>query len=221
LSKQVAWSYSRITSYEQCPRKYWNESVAKTIPFKESEEMAYGKAWHKAAELYVKSGDPLPLHMRHWEPTLKSLKNAPGEKIIEQQIALNAQWQPVEWFAKDAWLRVKSDLTIINGKSAVQFDYKTGKVKDDFTQLQLNSAVTFHLAPELEQITHAFLWVKSKQITKETMMAQQVPEFWSRMLPRVSAYQAAHDQENFPPRPGFLCRGWCEVRTCQYWEPKK
>lgn len=217
----MAWSYSRLSSYETCPRKYWNENVGKTIPFRETEEMSYGKDWHKAAELYVKRGTQLPLHMRHWEPTLKMFKDAPGEKVIEQQIALNAQWQPVEWFAKDAWLRVKSDLTIINGKEAVQFDYKTGKVRDDFTQLRLNSAVTFHLAPEIETITHAFLWIKSKQVTKEKMTKEQVPEFWSNMLPRVARYQQAHDDQNFPPRPGFLCKGYCEVKTCQYWEAKR
>lgn len=217
----VAWSYSRLISFENCPRKYWNESVAKTIPFRETEEMAYGKEWHKAAELYVKSGIKLPLHMRHWGPTLSMLKKAPGEKIIEQQIALNAQWQPVEWFAKDAWLRVKSDLTILHENSGVQFDYKTGKIKDDFTQLRLNSAVTFLLAPEIKKITHAFLWIKSKQITSETMTAEQVPAFWAEMLPRVARYQEAHDKQDFPPRPGFLCKGFCEVKTCQYWEPKR
>jgi CRISPR/Cas system-associated exonuclease Cas4 (RecB family) len=216
-----AWSYSRLSTYEQCPRKYWHESVAKTIPFEKTEEMRYGDEWHKAAELFVRDGKQLPLHMRHWQPTLQQLRDAPGEKIVEQQIALNQQWVPVEWFAKDAWLRVKSDLTIINGKEAVQFDYKTGKPKDDFTQLRLNSAVTFHLAPEVEKIKHAFLWTKTKSTTSEVMTKDQVPDFWAEMLPRVARYQEAHDQQNFPPRQGFLCRGWCKVKQCQFWEPKR
>jgi len=217
----VAWSFSRISSYEMCPRKYWNENVGKTIPFEETEEMAAGKDWHKGAELYMKRGAQLPLHMRHWEPTLSKFKNAPGEKMVEQQIALNAKWEPVEWYAKDAWLRVKSDLTILNGDQAVQIDYKTGKQKDDFTQLRLNSAVTFHLAPEIKTVKHGFLWTKTKALTFETMHLQDVPVFWADMLPRVARYQQAHDQQNFPPKPGFLCRGYCRVKSCQYWEPKR
>lgn len=213
----IAWSYSRVTSYEQCPRKFWAESVAKTVPFEESEEMSAGKDWHKGAELFVKRGTPLPLHMRHWEPVLQKFRDAPGEKMVEQQIALNAQWQPVEWYAKDTWLRVKSDLTILNGMAAVQIDYKTGKPKDDFTQLRLNSAVTFHLAPELRQIQHGFLWTKTKTMTFETMTVEQVPSFWADMLPRVARYTEAHHQQNFPPRPGFLCKKYCRVRTCQYY----
>lgn len=218
---QVAWSYSRLSSYETCPRKFWHESVGKTIPFKETEEMRYGKDWHKSAELFVRDGKALPLHMRHWQPTLQQFRDAPGEKVLEQQIALNSNWVPVEWYAKDAWLRVKSDLTIINGKEAVQFDYKTGKQKDDFTQLRLNSAVTFHLAPEIEKITHAFMWIKSKTVTKEVMTVEQVPDVWADLLPRVARYQEAHDQQNFPPRQCFLCRGYCEVKTCQFWEAKR
>jgi CRISPR/Cas system-associated exonuclease Cas4 (RecB family) len=212
----IAWSFSRIKSYEQCPRKFWNESVAKTIPFEESEEMTYGKEWHKGAELFLKRGVKLPLHMRHWEPVLQKFKDAPGEKVIEQQIALNASWEPVEWYAKDAWLRVKSDLTILNNDKAVQIDYKTGKKNDDFTQLRLNSAVTFHLAPELIEITHGFLWTKSKSMTMEIMKIDEVPGFWAEMLPRVQRYTDAHAQQNFPPRPNFLCKKYCKVKSCQY-----
>lgn len=217
----IAWSFSRINSFENCPRKYWHENVGKTIPFEETEEMASGKEWHKGAELFIKRGAKLPLHMRHWESTLQKFKDAPGEKMVEQQIALNAKWEPVEWYAKDAWLRVKSDLTILNGDQAVQIDYKTGKPKDDYTQLRLNSAVTFHLAPELKTIKHGFLWTKTKTLTFETMNLTDVPVFWADMLPRVQRYQQAHDQQNFPPKPGFLCRGYCKVKTCQYWEAKR
>lgn len=217
VAKQVAWSISRLVSYEQCPRKFWHESVGKTIPFEETDDIRAGKDWHKGAELFVRNGKALPIYMRHWQPTLQKFRDAPGEKMIEQQIALNAQWQPVEWYAPDAWLRVKSDLTIVNGKQAVQVDYKTGKRKDDFTQLRLNSAVTFLLAPEIERIQHLFLWTKTKEITSEVMLGPQVPTFWAEILPRVAKYQEAHDQQNFPPKPCFLCKEYCKVKSCQYY----
>ena len=216
MSTEVAWSFSRITSYEQCPRKFWHESVGKTIPFEETEDMTYGKDWHKGAELFIKRGAKLPLNMRHWEPILQKFKDAPGEKVVEQQIALNASWQPVEWYAKDAWLRVKSDLTILNGDQGVQIDYKTGKQKDDFTQLRLNSAVTFHLAPELKTIKHGFLWTKTKTMTFETMTIEQVPTFWADMLPRVQRYTEAHLRQDFPPRQCFLCKKYCKVKSCHF-----
>jgi hypothetical protein len=221
MSDPVAWSYSRLNSYEQCPRKYWHESVGKTVPFIKNEAAIYGDEVHKAFEQFFKYQKKLPLNLLHWTPTLMTIAAAPGEKVVEQQICLNAKWEPVEWYAKDAYLRVKSDLTQINGKQAVLWDWKTGKPSTDFTQLQLNAAVTFHLDKDIEEITMAYLWLKTKLPSVERMQRSAVPDFWAKILPRVAAYQAAHDQQNFPPRANFLCKGYCPIKTCQYWEPKK
>jgi CRISPR/Cas system-associated exonuclease Cas4 (RecB family) len=217
----VAWSFSRITSYEQCPRKFWHESVGKTVPFTKNESAIYGDEVHKAFEMYFKKQQKLPLNLLHWTPTLAQIAAAPGEKAVEQQIALNAKWEPVEWYAKDAWLRVKSDLTQLNPPSAVMWDWKTGKPSDDDTQLKLNAAVTFILDPSITEIKMAYLWLKTKSITPSRMLQSETPDFWSKMLPRVAKYQEAHDRQDFPPRPNFLCRGWCPIKTCQYWEAKK
>jgi CRISPR/Cas system-associated exonuclease Cas4 (RecB family) len=221
MSKQVAWSYSRLSSFETCPRKFWHESVGKTIPFTKNAAATYGDEVHKAFANYFKQGQKLPLHLMHWTPVLSQIAAAPGEKVIEQQIALNASYEPVEWYAKDAWLRVISDLTQINGKQAVTWDWKTGKESQDFTQLKINAAVTFHLDPNIEEITMAYLWLKTKRPTIEKITVDQAPDVWAEVLPRVAKYQQAHDEQNFPPRPCFLCKGWCEVKTCQYWEPKR
>lgn len=218
---QVAWSYSRITSYEQCPRKFWNESVGKTVPFTKNEAAQYGDEVHKAFELFFKQQKKLPLNLLHWTPTLQQIAAAPGEKAVEQQIALNARWEPVEWYAKDAWLRVKSDLTQINGARAAMWDWKTGKPSDDDTQLKLNAAVTFILDPSIERIDMAYLWLKTKSISPSKMLSTETPDFWATMLPRVARYQQAHDEQNFPPRPNFLCRGYCPITGCQYHEKKR
>jgi hypothetical protein len=216
VGNPVAWSYSRLNNYEQCPRKFWHESVGKTIPFEASEAMTYGNEVHKAFELFLKNGKKLPLHLLHWTPIMQKIASAPGEKVVEQQICLNAKYEPVEWYAKDAWLRVKSDLTQINGDRAICWDFKTGKQQDDFTQLKLNAAVTFHLDPSIQMITMAFLWTKTKAITRENITLSKVPDVWGNLLPRVARYQEAHDQQNFPPRQGFLCAKFCKVTSCQF-----
>lgn len=219
--KQTAWSYSRLINYEQCPRKFWHESVGKTIPFEKSDQMAYGDEVHKAIELFMKKRQKLPLNLLHWTPTFQKIYDAPGEKSVEQQICLNDQWTPVEWYAKDAWLRVKSDLTQINGPQAVIWDWKTGKQKDDDQQLRLNAAVTFHLDPSIEEITMSYLWMSTKKATIAKISRAETADVWADFLPRVARYHQAHVDQNFPPKPCFLCKGWCKVKTCQYWEPKR
>jgi len=222
MDKPVAWSYSRLSSYETCPKKYHAETIAKSVPWVQSEQAAYGELVHKAFELFLKKQTPLPLNLKHWTPVLSQFANAPGEKLVEQQITFNVNYEPTEWMARDAWLRVKSDLTIINGTQAVIMDWKTGRQRDeDGMQLKLAAAVTFLLDPNITEINMNYLWVQTKTITPFRMKSDQVADFWGNILPRVQRLQAAHDGNNFPARPNYLCRGWCGVKTCEFYEPRK
>ncbi len=221
MSKLAAWSYSRIKSFEECPKAFWHVSVNKDIPFQETDATRFGKESHLSIADFMRGNiKQMPLHLRHHEPALLKFKAIPGEKVIEQQIALNAQYQMTEWFAKDAYLRVISDLTILNGTKAVVFDWKTGKRSDDFTQLKLTAATTFLIAPEIEKITIAFYWMKEKAAPSQVLERTQAGDVWSEILPRVQRYQEAHDTNNFPARPGKNCK-WCPVKSCPYNENKK
>lgn len=219
MSQPAAWSYSRIDSSENCPRKYWHVSVQKDIK-DESPMQQEGKDTHDAFKFYLKNAKPLPLHLRHHQVVLDKIAAMPGEKVIEQQIALDANWQVVDWFAKNAWVRVISDLTQLNGASAVVWDWKTGKQKDDFTQLRLNAAVTMHLAPEVQTVKMAYYWTKTRNITHQMMGRAELPEFWGTMLSRVQTFQSLYDRQDFPPRPNPFCKGCC-VKQCQYYQPRK
>lgn len=216
----AAWSFSRLNSYETCPRKFFRTTVLKDLKEEESEAMAAGTDLHHAFRDRLKTNKPLPLHLRHHEAMLARIAAAPGEKSIEQQIAFNAQWEPVDWFAKDTWVRVISDLTQLNGSYGICWDWKTGRQGEDFTQLKLNAAVTFLLAPELNTIKVAFYWTKNKALDSRIVERKDLPDIWGNLLPRVAKYQEAHDTQDFPPRPNNFCKG-CVVKDCQYWSPRR
>jgi hypothetical protein len=214
----VAWSFSRLDAFETCPRKYWHQSVEKDIKEEKNEQQIHGEEAHLAFKMYFKIGQALPLHLRQYEQYLKPIAAAPGDKICEQQIALNSSFQQVEWFAKDAYLRVISDLTQHNGKQAVIWDWKFGRPHEKFDQLKLTAAVTFLLGPEIERITMAYFWAKTKTVSTHVMTRDQTPTFWAEIQPRVQKYQDAHAAKDFPPKPNWLCKGYCPVTSCQYWE---
>lgn len=216
----AAWSYSRLSGFETCPKKFHALSVAKTIKEEPNEQTNYGKEVHLAFADFVKKGKPLPLHLHQHTALLTQLRNAPGEKIVEQQVAINRNFEPTGWFDNDVWCRVISDLTILNPPRGVLFDYKTGKQYDDFTQLRLAGAVIFQLAPEIEELTLSYIWTKNRKVTKEAMSRGQIQAVWSDFMPRINRYQAAFDKQEFPARPGIHCK-WCPVKTCPYWEGKK
>ena len=219
--KPIAWSYSRLSNFEQCPRRYWHLSVRKDIKEEESQAMIDGHLTHKAFELRIRDGKQLPIHLRVHEPTMALIAAAPGEKIVEQQIALSVDWQPVEWFASDAWLRVKSDLTQYNGAFGVVWDWKTGRPHEDFTQLKLNAAVLLQLAPEIDTVIPAYYWTKARRVDTGGYRIERkdTPEIWGPILMRVAEYQRAHEAQDFPPKPNYFCKG-CPVMDCQYRKPK-
>jgi hypothetical protein len=219
--KPVAWSYSRLDGFETCPRKFWHLNVKKDLKEPESDAMIEGKTTHKAFELRLRDRVTLPIHLRVHEGALAMIEKSAGQKLVEQQICLDVNWQPVEWYSKDAWLRVKSDLTQYNGSYGVVWDWKTGRPHDDFTQLNLNAAVLLHLAPEIDVVTPAYYWTKARKVQAgDRIKRADVSAVWGPILKRVANYQAAHEKQDFPPRENYFCKG-CVVTDCQFWKPRK
>jgi CRISPR/Cas system-associated exonuclease Cas4 (RecB family) len=217
-AKQTAWSYSRLNNYETCPKKFWHESVRKDVPFEESEAMRYGKMVHKALELRVGKGKPLPLHLRYLDKYAKVLAESKGDKLTEQQLAIDSDFNPCSWFAKETWCRAILDLAIVNGTHAVVFDYKTGKISSDFTQLRLAAVLLMLHMPEIQTVDLAYLWTKDKKITRYdvTLTRDDIKRVVLELMPRLKKYEKAHRMESFPARPGYLCKSWCPVKTCPY-----
>lgn len=215
MTKLVAFSFSRLEGYETCPKKFFHLSVAKDVKDPPNEHTQYGTDLHLSFARYLKSGQMLPLHLRQHLPMLNQIKSAPGQHIVEQQIAINASYQPTGWFDTDVYCRVISDLTIMNAPHAVMFDWKSGKMKDGFDQLRLAAAVMFCIATELETISMHYLWTKNKKITSDKMTRDEMPAVWANLHPRLTAYQNAHALQAFEARRGAHCN-YCPVGSCPY-----
>ncbi len=217
MSGLTAWSYSRLNSYETCPKKYHAISVAKTVKEQESEHTTWGTDVHNAFAAYFKTGKPLPLAMKQYEKYLAMIKQAPGEFIVEQKLAINASYEPTGWFDNDVYCRIISDLTIINGDRMVLWDWKTGKPSSDFSQLKISAAVMFQLMPETQLITMAYFWAKNKTITRQNVTRSKALDTWNELIPRIQRYHDAHVNKEFPPKPSYLCK-YCPVSSCPNWE---
>lgn len=226
MSKLEAFSYSRLTAYETCPRKFYKLSVAKTIKEPPNEHTDYGTQVHEAFRDFFKKGKALPLHLRQHAAFLNTIKKAPGEFIVEQQIAINPNYEATGWFDKDVYCRVISDLTILNAPNAAMFDWKTGKMYDDFTQLRLAGAVIFLLAPEIERITLSYVWLKERAVTRyegpygKFMAREEMPTLWADLSPRIQKYQNAHALQAWEPRSGTHCK-WCPDVSCPFNQKRK
>lgn len=212
-----AWTYSQLDKFETCPRQFYHVRVAKDIVEPPTEHTIWGEKVHTAFELRIKDATPLPEGMTQWEGLAAKLEKLPGQKLCEEQMAVDRNFQPAPW--KSAWTRGIADLLVVHGKQAVVMDYKTGKRKLT-EQLMLYAGYTFARYPEVNTVTTGFVWLKDRKIDKETFSREDVPKIWNTFLPRVRKLELAYEKDAWPCRPSGLCRGWCPVKTCEFYKNK-
>jgi hypothetical protein len=215
-SKPQAWSYSALSSFELCPRKWAAESYYKTTPYEQNEQAKYGDSVHQQFAKFLTAAEPLPIDLRHHEPILEKLRNLPGTKLVEQQLAVTRTLDPTGFFDDNVWCRAIIDLAIHNGAKALIVDHKTGKKFPEFDQLDLMAGVIKVFEPEVEEVTAAFYWTKSKTFTKKAYGLYELSIIWDKFMPRVEKFQADVKAEAFPPKPNFLCKSYCRVKACGY-----
>lgn len=221
MKEMPPWSYSSLSAFETCPRQYWLTRVAKKIVERETEAQRWGTAVHKALELRVKDGTPLPEGMKQWEGIAARFAKYGDRVTTEQRVALTRNLEPTEFFAKDCWYRGVVDVTI-NGRVAVVWDYKTGKVKNDHDQLELFAATHMSTHPETEKCRTGYIWLVHDKVTPKDFVRDDVPEIWKKFIPRVQRLAHAYNTDRWTPKPSGLCNGWCPAEGhCEFWKPKR
>lgn len=215
--KIPAWTYSQLDKFETCPRQFYHVRVKKDVVEPPTEHTIWGEKVHTALEHRVMVGTPLPDGMRHWESLAAKIANMPGNKMCEQKMALDANFEPTEWSA--AWSRGIADVLVTHNDKAVVMDYKTGKRKLT-DQLTLYAAYTFAYHPEVQHVTTGFVWLKDKKIDREQFTREDIPKIWQSFLPRVRKLELAYEKDAWPCRPSGLCKGWCPVKTCEFYKTR-
>jgi len=179
--------------------------------------MRWGNEVHKALELRVRDGLPLPKTMQKWEPLIAKLLKRPGKPLAEQQLCLSEELSPTDWFGSESWCRGIVDFCILDGDKALALDWKTGKPKTDHDQMRLFAALMFHHYPQLEKVTTGYVWLAyGNKISSKTFFRSDLNEIWGEFLPRVQRYQLAFTKEKWEAKPSGLCRAWCPVLDCEF-----
>jgi hypothetical protein len=211
-----AWSWSAITMYELCPKKYYHLKVIKDVKDADSAFSGEGKDTHVALHKRVINKVLLPLPLRHLEGLVKPFVDTQGEKHGELQLALNRNFEPCDWFDKNTYVRAIIDLLIIKGGLAIIIDWKTGKVRPDFGQIKLSAAVLARVMPELERFRLTYVWTKHKEISPPVSMEMKhMTDVWADMIPRADEIEKAIKTTDFPAIENPLCR-WCPVKQCPH-----
>lgn len=223
--KPFSWSYTRLKNYEACPKRHYHVDIKKDWKEEESEALKYGNDIHKILDMFVRHGTALPpFHKENLEGWVNRVLTHKGRDVrtlgaivtAEQQLAINKDFAPCEWFGNEAWYRNKIDLMWRLGPVAGIVDWKTGKVLEDSVQLMLAAATTFAHYPELKVIRSTFAWLAEDATTDCDIRRDDLPSLWSNLWQRIETLRKAHDEQLYPAIPCRLCRAWCPVKSCPH-----
>jgi hypothetical protein len=218
---KFTWSYTAMNDFETCPLKYAGSRYYKTVKFEETKEILWGNRKHKANELALK-GSVVPASPTAGDVDWKyvnALKAASegGELLVEQQIAINSNLVPVGWFAQDAWGRGVIDVAIIKDGVAKIYDWKTGKVKLDETQLKIFCMFLALAHKEVQRFEARFIWLKDDSVSDPVILNRsEIFPIVKDVLARVERMEQAWNAEIFQARTSGLCKKYCGVIECAH-----
>lgn len=214
----LSHSFSSLKMFENCPYRYYHQRIMKKVTDQGGEASQYGERVHKFLEDRLGKGEPLPDEVAKLEVVAARLEAAAEghEMYFEKELTLNANLQPTGWWAKDAWMRSKLDVLILRDDDAVVIDWKTGKRRPDFTQLELFALQVFAHYPYINKVSSSFIWIKDTALDKEVYKREQAHTMWESLLTRVGRIEQALEHDTWPAKPSGLCN-YCPCKPfCEY-----
>ena len=220
MAPKFTWSYTALTDFENCPLGYAHKKYYKDVPFIETDALRDGNRKHTALEMYTKGIAQPAAEIGVVKPYLKyvdAFKAQGGVLQAERAVTLTEQMKPTGWFDKDAWFRIKLDITLLRDTRANIYDWKTGKQKEDMTQLQLCCASLAIVEPEVEDFTAKNIWLKNDVVdTGVKLHRSELKKVWMDTLARVHRMRQAWDSEVWQPKPSGLCPYCAYAPKCKY-----
>lgn len=221
VGRPFTWSFSALNDFDTCPRQYAAKRFFCTVKDDTNEANVWGTRAHTACELRLRDGVPLAEEFAEYEPYCAAILRAPGFLYTEQQVAFDRNFRVVEWFSPQAWGRAILDVLLVNDDTVWIWDWKSGKIRPNSTQLKLFAAVASLVHPDVERFVTRYVWLKHHSVTGEDFTAADLPGIWAQFQEKIRLVELAWRFQNFPCNPSGLFRGWCPVTECEHWRPKR
>ena len=202
--------------YENCPRRYYYQRITKEVKGTGSDATIYGERVHEALEHRLEDKVELPAESSKYESLCKSIEGIGGTLHIEQKFTLTENLTPTGWWEKDAWLRSILDVLIIIGDKAIVMDWKTGKRRPDFTQLELFALQVFQHFPSINSVKSSFVWLKDMAIDTENYKRDSQDDLWVKLLTRIERINESLLHNVWTPKPSGLCKFCPAKNICEF-----
>lgn len=213
----VAWSHSAITSYEDCPQRFYAVRIL-GWPDPASPALLKGRKVHEAGAHYLQvPNSPLPKEYVKFATLMEQMRSL--NPYADLKMTFTPSWSLGRegWFGKDVWLRLEWDAgKVYEDRTADIVDFKTGKRYDDKNDDQMDlyalSAFIKFRSPEVT----TRLWYLDSGLevvgpggSGKTYTIAEAPTLMSKWTQRANAMLKA---TSFPPRPNKFCE-YCPVSS--------
>jgi len=217
VQKITAWSFSRWQSYCECPAKLKYKAIDK-LPEPKGEALVRGTALHLQCETFLKDKKAkVPAELKLIEKQLKDYRKR--KALAEAEFTFTHDWGTTGWFDKDAWCRVKADVTIepiIDAEvpTVEVHDFKSGKLKEGYSeymlQLELYGLAGLLTYPTAQEAKTSLVFIDHGKVVEneETYVRADLPKLQKAWETRV---RPMLNDVVFKPTPGNACR-WCHFR---------
>ena len=220
MANHLAWSYSRLKTFNDCPRQLWHNIAPKGHPdrveYVETVATKAGNAVDAALTARLATKAPLPAEFAKYEGLAAAVEAAPGQTFTQMQLALDQSLKPCGYKDWDnAYVRVIYDFAKINGERGFLGDWKNGQIWLDEGQLRLFATVGFHVFPEVQVFDTSYIWLKHDKTSDETYHRRDLSEMWMTFMPDVERMQIAFKTGQFPatPKRGKASCKWCPANA--------
>jgi RecB family exonuclease len=208
-------SHSSISIFESCPRRFRAEKIDKTAPKPEpSPEVVYGINVHESLEVALKSGSAPTGAGAPYSEWLEVFPE--GATSSEVELAINKDGAAAEWESEDTYFRGVADVVIDTDEMVSVFDFKTGKRRSGFTQVDGYVALLSAHYPG-KPIQGGYIWLKDGIAEVREYDEDAIEVALSDTLARADRVHAAMADKEFDwfPSPSGLCK-FCTVYACEY-----
>lgn len=215
-------SHTNLNDYEICPRRFHHKHILKDCPREEkSKAQLDGTAVHEAFKKRLKLQEKLSKTMEGYESiahNIEELKALRGcTLLVEQKLGVKEDGTACDFFDSAVWLRGVLDVALTDYASAWIGDWKTGKVREDPTELKIFSLLLKAHYPSLKSVTGNYIWLKEMRLGPCHPLSD-TEHLWTRIK------ETAENMKNrligslpWPADEGPLC-AYCPVsrEQCEY-----
>ena len=218
-----SWSFSRYSLYSQCPLKFKFTNIDK-LPEPKGPALLRGSDIHDKADRYLKGTIArLPVELAKFKTLFAQLraivKKTPQSIRLEETWAFKADWTPTRW---DDWngchVRIKTDVTRIDGSVVTVYDWKSGKFRED-GKAEYDEQLELYALGALVLFggTVPNLIVQPKLVYLDAGSIHPGPDYTVADLPALKKTWARRVKPlmvdtQFAPKPNRWCP-WCEWRA--------